>query len=745
MTAPARPRPATRTNRRTSAPVQANGDIDPARDPFIRRLVEPEDAKRLRQSRRDIIEGLKLLDEQRDKAAEADDMYAGDVGMIYASRQVKRLLHRQGLDESEIDDFNYAKIPVDVIANRLKIAAVNVSPRVTEDEEDAEGDDTEADAPEGDVKAGSSASEKLVKRAERAVKAIRRANRLDVHEKELHHNASKHGDAFLFVWPVEDDRGKVVSVDIRVHTAHTVAFIYDEEDPLEVAYVIKSWETPSEIDDDTGDGRRMVTRANLYYPGERTIDADGEISQTAGRIERWVTQVGTTPGRAESWAKLHNPEVLADIEADDFEEVAADELGDPDDPLDRDDIVSKWGLTWFHFRNGVQYGTPEHKSAYGPQKLINKLIWTFAGTVESQGFSQRYIMVDPTQDDPLTNMVDPGHPEDDDDDPEAEGGTSGLSSDPGTVWRLYGKSTGEYAAANPDTLLRPLDRFITSMSELTGLPRYQFTKSSADMPSGEAARELNGEMIATVEDRQERYDPDWEDAYELALRMLGITGVSVDVRWKPVSPINDLNGLNVLKAKAELGVPSEVLLTEAGYPSELIEDWLRSQEGLSLEQRITLLGQLGTAAQALSAGVTAGVVSDTQLQAFIARITEMLAVGTKDPERDEDSLPEPEYRDPPPTDPAAAQAKAAQDFPGPNADLERAHKEIALEHAKTQVEASKAGIDATRAGVESTKASVEATRAGTEMMRKGGGQQQDPRDQQQGRARKAAPRKAGQR
>ncbi len=739
MTAPARAR---RTGPRRQAstappavsPYGADGDPDNlAADPFVRRIAAPGQAERMQASRRDIIEGLKVLEDQRDKALLADDMYDGDVGMIYASRQVKRLLARQGLDESEIDDFNYAKIPVDVIADRLQIAAVKVAPRVTEEEEDAEGDDATGDAPEGDGTAGASAGRKLVKRAERAVKALRRANRLDVHEKELHHNVSKHGDAFLFVWPVQDDRGKVVSIDMRVHTAHTVAFIYDEEDPLEVAYVIKSWETPSDIDDETGEGQRMVIRVNLYYPGERTVDADGEIGQAQGRIERWVTKVGATPGRADSWVKLHAPAARQDIEPDDFEEVAADEFGDPDDPLDKDDIPSPFGLTWFHFRNGVQYGKPEHRSAYGPQKLINKLIWTFAGTVESQGFSQRYIMVDPKIDDPLHNVIDPDHPEDDDD-PEGDG-SSGLSADPGTVWRLYGKSTGEYAAANPDTLLKPLDRFITAMSELTGLPRYAFTKASADMPSGEALREMNAGTNAKIIDRQDRYDPDWQDAYELALRMLGITGIAVDVRWVPVNQVNDMNGLQVLREKAALGVPSEVLLNEAGYPDELIEQWLKRQEGLSLEQRIALLGQLGTAVQALAAGVTAGVVPENVMQAFTNRILGNLADGTTDAPKTKDSLPDPEFRDPPPTDPAAAQAKAAQDFPGPHADLDRAQKEIAVEHARVQVEGAKAGIEATRAGVDSTKASTDATRAGTEMMKKGGGPQQV--------AKKTAPRKAG--
>jgi hypothetical protein len=714
VTAPARPRPRP-TGPRPPAPSSsvAGPDSDPdslATDPFIRRLADPAAAKRMQASRRDIIEGLKILDEQREKAERADAMYDGDVGMVYASRQVRRLLARQGLDETEIEDFNYAAIPVDVIAKRLQIAAVKVSKRVT---------DEEAEESDGDDAAGATdpATKKTVKKAERAVKALRRANRLDVYEKALHKNVSLHGDAYLFVWPVTDDSGKIVSVDMRVNSAHEVAFIYDEEDSLQVAYVIKSWDTPSLIDDETGEGQKLVTRVNLYYPGERAVDEDGEMSQGPGRVERWVTQVGASKGKADSWVRVHDPILRGDIDADDLEEVAADEFGDPDDPLDKDDIPSPFGLTWFHFRNNVPCGVPEHIRAYGPQMLINKLVWSYAGTVEYMGFPQRYVMVDPMQDDPLINVSDPDHPDDEDDDPESGG--SALSADPSVLWRLYGKSTGQYSAADPDVFMKPLDRFITSMSELTGLPRYAFTKASADLPSGESVREMNGDMIATVIDRQDRYDPDWEDAYELALRMLGITGVAVDVRWVPVTAVNDLNGLNVLKAKAELGVPSEELLNEAGYPDEQVSKWLESQETQSLPQRMVILGQLGTAVQTLSAGVTQGIVSDNQAQALISRFIGLIAEGTSDSDvTGPDALPAPTFRDPPPTDPAAAAAQAAQADPVKQAQAEHVKAQaektkLDTEHARTiGAEAAKAGIEATRAGVESTKAS-------TAMMKKG--------------------------
>jgi len=606
-----------------------------ADDPFIRRLARPQEAERDRQSRRDIVEGLKILENQRVKLTLADEMYDGDVGMVYASQQVRKLLNKQGVTDMEIEDFNYARIPVDAIAEPMQIAAVKVAPLVDED------DDEEGEA---------SADPKTMKRAEKAIKTIRRNNRLDVYEKHLHKTFCKHGEAYLFLWPVTTDGGDIVSVDFRVNDGHTVAFVYDEEDPLRVNYVIKSWETPSEYpDDDQGAGqpRQPVIRANLYYPGPQQIDADGVITQGAGRIERWVTQRGAKPNIPASWVRVHQ---IEDVEPDDLEQVAADEFGDPGEPLAKDDIVSPFGLTWKHFRNDVPCGRPEHEAAYGPQKLINKLVWMFAGTAEYMGFPQRYLMVDPKIDDPLLNDIDPDHPEDEDDDPETQLGTSGLKSDPASIWRMYGKSTGQYSAADPDVFMKPLDRFIKSMSELTDVPAYKFTKSSGDMPSGEAFREANGSYYTKVKDRQDRADPEWQDAYELALRMMGVEGVAVDVRWVPVAPVNDLNGLNVLKAKGDLGVPSEVLLNEAGYPDDLVDSWMKRQDGLSLPQRIALLTQVATAVTGVAPGVTAGIVPDNTTQAVIARLLGNIMEGTADAEPDTaDALPEPTFREPPPT------------------------------------------------------------------------------------------------
>lgn len=565
----------------------------------------------LEQSVRDIIAGLEELNDARERYRLADSFYDGEGEEVFASQRVRRLIEKSGADE--VDDLNYAAIPVDVVANRLIVSSVVAAP--------AEEDDAAADEEDASVKA-----------ATKAIARMRKRNESDAEEKNLLHLASRHGDSYLLVWPVFGDNGEVSDVDMRVNSAHNVRMIYEVEDPLVPAYVIKSWETVSD--------KRKVVRVNLYYPD---------------RIERWATEPGAAPDNPASWHKLTETPDL------DIEQAAGDGLDESGDdipnPFDR--------VPWFHFRNGRPYGRPEHERAYGPQEMINKLVVADAAAIDFQSFPQRWLLQDPMADDPLMNLDDPDHPDEDEDDPETETGTAGLSGDPGSVWKLWGKMVGQFEPASAETFLTRLDRYIKSMAELTDTPQHAFSKSGADMPSGEAVRELNGPMYSKVRDRQKAYDPVLQDAYEFALRMLGIEGVTVDVRWEPIEVINDSSGWGVIKQKIEAGVPARVALQEAGYADEQIEEWLADLTGADMMHRVAIIERLGTAAQAFAAAVTAGVVSETTAQALFDRFLRMSAEGTEDPEKDEHSLPAPKFREPPPVNPAEAAAKAAQDFPAP--------------------------------------------------------------------------------
>ena len=508
----------------------------------------------------------------------ADAFYDGDVEEVFASQRIRRLLAKTGAEN--VDDFNYAKIPVDTVANRLDI--LDVVAQGAGDGSDPEDTEAETDA--------------QLEAANQAIEHLWERNELDAESDSLHLDVSKHGDAYLIVWPVRDDSGEVVDVDMLVNSAHTVRVIYSAENPLEMAYAIKSWEVPG-----SEDGKPRV-RATMYYPD---------------RIEKWITD-GTDPEDPKAWAEL------------------VDEDGAQ--------VDNPYGIIpVFHFRNNRPYGLPEHKGAYGPQQMISKLVTSHASVIDFQSFPQRYYLVDPKLDDPTQNFEDSDHPEDDAEDPESELSNSGLSADPAAVWRLFAaRSAGQFEPAQPGIFLEPFDRYIKSMAELTDTPQHHFSKSTGDTPSGQALRALEGPTIKKVQNRQSRYEPIWIDAFLFALQLLGVEGVKLDVQWAPVEIVADSEGWQVVSAKIAAGVPVEVALAETGYSGEQVDEWVASMDGADFDRRVDVLVKLSTAVQALGAGVALGVVGEEQVRQVVDRFVLGTMAGTG-PE-----IKPGKYREPPP-------------------------------------------------------------------------------------------------
>lgn len=189
----------------------------------------------------DLVNAYAELCEARPGYAKAEAYFDGDVDEIYASDKVAKMLTKSNLDE--LDEINFARIPVTAVTNRLHITAI------------AAADET-ADAEIAD----------LIKR-----------NELNEELPGLHVRACSQGDAYLMVWPALDEQGDVVAVDMFVNSAATVRVIYDEEHPLRKKLAIKSW--------CIGSGKDQVIRADLWY---------------RDRIERWAWQ-GRHRGKQDKW------------------------------------------------------------------------------------------------------------------------------------------------------------------------------------------------------------------------------------------------------------------------------------------------------------------------------------------------------------------------------------------------------------------------------------------------------------
>ena len=180
------------------------------------------------------------LCDHRPEYAKAEAFYDGSVDEVYASDKVARMLAKSGLND--LDEINFARLPVNAVVNRLRLLAVQ--------------------GPEG---------------VEDDIKELFERNELHLELPCLHRRACSLGDAYLLVWPDVDDEGNVLGVDMFVNGPGTVRVFYDEEKPLRKRFAIKSWTI--------GSGKNQKIRADLWY---------------RDRIERWVWE-GKHSGKQDKW------------------------------------------------------------------------------------------------------------------------------------------------------------------------------------------------------------------------------------------------------------------------------------------------------------------------------------------------------------------------------------------------------------------------------------------------------------
>jgi hypothetical protein len=463
--------------------------------------------------------------------------YEGKVEEIYSSAKITRLLMKFGLNN--FDNFNFAHIPVDAVANKLSIVSISA---------DDESEETEAD---------------------NTLEDLWDYNELAEESRIAHRKAGVYGDYYMMVWPVIGDEETytnkptpkqladmlgeygdltvnkpepeqvtsktIVAVDMTFHDPLTTRVFYSTENPLKKAFAIRSW-TEGERD-------RLLTRANLYYPD---------------RIERYVYEGKPPKNRyaQTKWKPFYQdgePEVL-------------------NNPFGE--------IPFFHFRNDRPYGKPDHINAYGPQLAINKLVTSHLATIDFQSFPQRYGLMDPTADPSGSQGADfnPFAPEDEDD-PEFDDNESQLSADPSAFWDLKGyKAVGQFQPANPDAYLKPFDRYVKAMSQVTDTPMHFFAKDSTDRPpSGEMLRVANEPIDAKAEERQETYGNTWRKALEFAMDMMGINAERINISWAPVETVTDKTGWETVNLQQMAGVPKEVTLVWAGNPPEQVAQWMEEE------------------------------------------------------------------------------------------------------------------------------------------------------------------------
>jgi hypothetical protein len=397
------------------------------------------------------------------------------------------------------------------------------------------------------------------------------ANDMDVWYPELFWKTFTYGDAYLMAWPIVDDAAEELEggspaddelvssgLEFTVHDPKHCRILYDPENERRKRVLIRRWQIEAGEGDDT-----KVWRVDLWY---------------ADMVEHWVSLKD---------GQLDTPEGWAEFEEEDPERGVI--------PSAEENPTGE--IPFFHHRTGLPHGAPVHLMGYGAQNALTKELCTQLDTSDSQGWPQRYRLLDPDAE--LDHNSDDPQYLDDEDAPvfgpsgvKVSGGTNtSLRTGPGTMQTFPGtKEVGQFLAADPELFLGPAAVYIKLMATLTDTPAHHFFPEETPMgqaPSGAALVKAEGPLIAAVQRLQTLQRGAIREEWTFGLRLLGqkVRPGTLDIQWEPVERATSLEDWQTVLAKQEAGVPVDVTLEEAGYTTEQAEEWRAEQEAKEKEMQ----------------------------------------------------------------------------------------------------------------------------------------------------------------
>lgn len=405
-----------------------------------------------------------------------------------------------------------------------------------------------------------------------------KANQLQFVHKTAILAAEKFGDAYIFMWPeYEDQEGAV-----------------DESAP------------EGEVEAATG-AQQVLTGIVACYQSPmkvRVFYDDMNPARKTHAVKRKKTGKGK---QEEAWLYLEDGTIEYYITPpnkcgiDDFEYVE-----DRDNPLGE--------IPFIHLRNDLPYGCPLHRNAYGPQNQITKFLVNEVSGSDFNAFPQRYALAKTRSASQGGDDID-WSGQDDTVPDQDENITSKLVSGPGRIWDLSGfDSVGQFASADVEQYLKPLEKAVELMAAATNTPVYYFNADSTGggTPTGESIRQRDARLNTKTEWQQKLLDSQFKEmlymAYEILYEEEESEDLSISIKWKPIEYVTETEKLDLIQKKIELGIPPEIAFAEAGYDEETVRQWLSGQPNdTELLRRVTLLNTMGDAVQKIGTAAALGI------------------------------------------------------------------------------------------------------------------------------------------
>lgn len=502
----------------------------------------------------DLITGWKAMEDALPAYLLAETYYEGRAKELFANARIENKLQAV----AGRYQFNLAKTPVQVLADKIELAAVT--------------------GPTDDVT--------------NRIKEISEANNLDVEFPDLVRLALEYGDAYVMAWPLDpedtpddvqpDPELEAAQVELVVHSPKHARMMYDPSNRRRKWFWVKRW-----CVDRPGD--RYVWRIDLWY---------------ADRVEHWVSKTSDNLSEEAGWEPFNGFIDVPDSAVQPVE----------DNPLEE--------IPAFHFRTALPYGVPVHRDAYGAQNAITKLLATELDSVDAVGYPARFALtdagaeLDQATDDPDFPSGDDANAPAAGDRLASE---SSLRSGPGTLSYLHGvKNLVQFDPADPATLLDPAEFFIRLMAQQTRIPMDSFDPNG-EVPSGESLKVKHGPVNRTAGKLCTAFTSPTLELWKLTLRIVGMKADTLEVRWVPTETATGKEDWETISLKQSAGVPQGQTLVEAGYEQETVDGWLDDDaEAMDLVRRADLVVKIADASQKMGAAVGSGVMNAEQAQAVIA-------------------------------------------------------------------------------------------------------------------------------
>ena len=278
-----------------------------------------------------------------------------------------------------------------------------------------------------------------------------------------------------------------------------------------------------------------------------------------------------------------------------------------------DDGDPSWPLPWVD-RRGAPLGIPvvefanpggsEVAQVIGLQNALNKAWLDLLAAADTSGFP--LIAIEYEDDLPLGVAA-----ADEDED-------AALRLSPGRAIEVVKARVHRLEAAQLEQMIAVIRYIVQAISGVSRTPAYYLEPvGGANVPSGEALKQLESGLVRRAEERQLVFGQAWEDVFALAYRVNQAFGpslpelpdLSLRVQWADANVRNEANEAATAEAHGRLSVPQEELWRRLGYTPEQIDAFKaarRADDAAKIAAVTAALRVGGSAANGNNVTVTGG-------------------------------------------------------------------------------------------------------------------------------------------